>query len=161
MHKNSAMLPPDLSRDQLEALLKRHWPEPAASKPVAVPAPEQIDNLLKATFDVLMTRQFRVGPLPEPDVHFEILLRLRHFIALGQPLKINLGFAPLKNQNAVNYSRADWAEFFALGHLVAWHNKVQKVYPPGLQIQIVFDDAAASPGQWHQHQADETLHAFD
>jgi hypothetical protein len=40
----------------------------------------------------------------------------------------------------VAQSRADWAEFFALCHLVAWHNKVQRIYPPGLQFQIYFDD---------------------
>src|SRR5262249_55985761 len=41
-------------------------------------------------------------------------------------------------------SRADWAEFFALCHLCAWHNKVQAIYPPGLQIKIVFDDSAVA-----------------
>jgi hypothetical protein len=25
-------------------------------------------------------------------------------------------------------------------HLVAWHNKVRRIYPPGLRFQIVFDD---------------------
>ena len=60
MNKNSTMLPPDLSRDQLEALLERHWPKPTASEPIPVPAPEQVDSLVKVTFDVLMTRQFRV-----------------------------------------------------------------------------------------------------
>lgn len=142
MSKNSIMLPPDLSRDQLEALLKRHWTRPSTAQLIPAPSPDQLDGMVKATFDVLMTRQFRVGPLPEPRIHEEILIRIRHFISQGKPIKISLGYAPLKNQNAVNYCRADWAEFFALGHLIAWHNKVQKTYPPGLQIQIVFDDAA-------------------
>ena len=42
--------------------------------------------------------------------------------------------------NAV-YLQADWAEFFALCHLAAWHNKVQAVYPPGLCLRVMFDDA--------------------
>jgi hypothetical protein len=37
--------------------------------------------------------------------------------------------------------RAVWAEFFALCHLIAWHNKVQAIYAPGLSISIVLDDA--------------------
>ena len=62
-------------------------------------------------------------------------------VGRGRPIRVTVGYGPLKNPNAVAYSRADWAEFFALCHLVAWHNKVQAVYPPGLAIQIIFDDS--------------------
>jgi hypothetical protein len=101
---------------------------------------QQIDNYAKAALDVMLTRQYRVGPLPEPVIYQELLDRVRFFVAQGKPITITVGYGPLKNQNAVSYSRADWAEFFALTHLVSWHNKVQKIYPPGLTVQIVFDD---------------------
>jgi hypothetical protein len=51
-----------------------------------------------------------------------------------------VGFGAVKNPNGVAESRADWAEFFALCHLMALHNKVQAVYPPGLSIRLIFDD---------------------
>jgi hypothetical protein len=47
----------------------------------------------------------------------------------------------MKNLHTAPHCRADWAEFFALCHLCTWHNKVATVYPPGLQITIVFDDS--------------------
>jgi hypothetical protein len=70
-----------------------------------------------------------------------LLKRVGRYVRQRRPVKVTLGYGPLKNQHAVPYSRADWAEFFALCHLVAWHNKVRAVYPPGLQVQIVFDDS--------------------
>jgi hypothetical protein len=66
-------------------------------------------------------------------------VRLR--VRKGQPIHVTVGFGPLKNPAAVSHSRADWAEFFALCHLVAWHNKVQRVYPPGLRLQVAFDNS--------------------
>jgi hypothetical protein len=57
----------------------------------------------------------------------------------------------MKNPNTASHNRADWAEFFALCHLAAWHNKVQPIYAPGLKIRIVFDDstlAIANHADW-------------
>jgi hypothetical protein len=88
----------------------------------------------------MLTRQFRVGPLPSPQVYRQLLERVRRCVCRGRPVGITVGYGPLKNQNAISYSRADWAEFFSLCHLVAWHNKVQAIYSPGLAIDIVFDD---------------------
>lgn len=142
MPTSSNTLQPELIRDQITALLHRHWTTPVVGSALpSLPIGEELDKLTRDTFDVMMTRQFRTGPMPEESIQREVLDRIRMFVSQGLPIKITLGYAPLKNQNAVNYSRADWAEFFALGHLVAWHNKVQKVYSPGLRIQIVFDDA--------------------
>jgi putative SOS response-associated peptidase YedK len=70
----------------------------------------------------------------------QFLPPIRRFVRKGKPIRILVGYGPMKNPNAVSYSCADWAEFFAPCHLVAWHNKVQCVYPPGLQVRIVFDD---------------------
>lgn len=121
--------------------ITHHWVKPAPSVPMAAPGSAEAERVARNALDVMLTRQYRVGPLPGPDILEQLLQRVRHFVALGQPIKVMIGYGPLKNPNAVPYSRADWAEFFALGHLVSWHNKVGKVYPPGLRIQIVFDDA--------------------
>src|SRR6202035_3481698 len=91
--------------------------------------------------DAMLTRQFRVGPFPEAPIYGQLLERVRRRVGKNQPIGVTIGYGPLKNQNAVPYSRADWAEFFALGHLAAWHNKVQGIYAPGLRLRIVFDDS--------------------
>src|SRR5207302_2273280 len=98
-------------------------------------------ELARQVLDTMLTRQYRVGPLPPPEVYAHLLKRVRRCVQRGQPIKVTLGYGPLKNQHSVSYSRADWAEFFALCHLVAWHNKVQAIYPPGLRIKICFDDS--------------------
>jgi pyoverdine/dityrosine biosynthesis protein Dit1 len=67
--------------------------------------------------------------------------RIRRHVYHNRPVAVTVGYGPLKNPNSVPESRADWAEFFALCHLVAWHNKVQAIYPPGLTMKIAFDDA--------------------
>src|SRR5262249_58011909 len=103
--------------------------------------PAEIAELSRRALDVILTRPFRVGPLPPALVYDELLERIRRRVSRGRPIYITVGYGPLKNQNAVPYSRADWAELFALTHLAALHNKVQAVYPPGLQFRIVFDDS--------------------
>jgi hypothetical protein len=138
-------------RDQVLGTMHKHWQKPRrADHPAAVPAAE-VDKVARAALDTMLTRQFRVGPLPGPEVYEELLLRVRRKVQKNQPIYVTVGYGPIKNLHAVNYSRADWAEFFALCHLVAWHNKVQAVYAPGLQIRIVFDDttlAMANRAEW-------------
>lgn len=134
-------LPLDTLRARAIEVVRSHWVAPL---PAEAPEPMQagrLDEMARAALDTMLTRQFRVGPLPPPEVHAVLLKRVRKFVRRGRPIKVTLGYGPLKNQHALPYSRADWAEFFALCHLVAWHNKVQAVYPPGLEIQIVFDDS--------------------
>jgi len=137
-------LSPDLSSELLRArvveVVRRHWVQPHATESLAPPAPEQVEPLARTALDTMLTRQFRVGPLPSAEMYEQFLKPVRLFVARGKPIRVTVGYGPLKNPNAVSYSRADWAEFFALCHLVAWHNKVQRVYPPGLQFQIYFDD---------------------
>lgn len=102
---------------------------------------DRVEQVSRVTLDTMLTRQFRVGPLPSPEVYQQLLQRVRSQVSRGRPICVTIGYGPLKNQLGVNYSRADWAELFALCHLTAWHNKVQAVYPPGLKIRIVFDDS--------------------
>jgi len=114
-------------------------------KPEVIPdsppvAPGRVEETACAVLDTMLTRPFRVGPLPAAEVRGQLLQRVRYHVARHQPVNVTVGYGPLKNPNAVAYSRADWAEFFALCHLVAWHNKVQAVYAPGLALHIAFDD---------------------
>jgi hypothetical protein len=104
-------------------------------------SPARVEEVSREALDALLTRPFRVGPLPAPEIYRELLRRVRLRVGRGEPIRISMGYGAHKNPNAVAESRADWAEFFALCHLIAWHNKVQAIYPPGLSIRIVLDDA--------------------
>jgi hypothetical protein len=140
-------LPDELLHTRVTEVIRRHWVRPHAAEPLDLGAPlrsrwpsERIEKLARTALDTLLTRQFRVGPLPSAEMYEQFLSPIRRFVRKGKPIRVLVGYGPLKNPNAVPSSRADWAEFFALCHLVAWNSKVQRVYPPGLQIQIVFDD---------------------
>jgi hypothetical protein len=132
-------MPDDQLRDRVVETLRKHWPSPRPCVPTTIPA-EKVEDRAREILATMLTRQFRVGPLPSPEAQESMLQRVRRCVVKGGPVQVVVGYGPLKNQNAINYSRADWAEFFALGHLVAWHNKVQSVYPPGLSLNIAFDD---------------------
>lgn len=133
-------LAPERLQAQVVETIRRALIKPNIGKSERIP-PDRVDQVAKAALDTMMTRQFRVGPLPPPEVHDQLLQRVRLQVSRGKPICVTIGYGPLKNQLGVNYSRADWAELFALCHLTAWHNKVQAVYAPGLQIRIIFDDS--------------------
>lgn len=133
-------LPVDTLRARVEQSLRDHFEAPRFCAEPARP-PRDVRGAAQCVLDTMLTRQFRVGPLPPQPVHEKLLERICLRVARGQPIKLTVGYSPLKNLNSVPYSRADWSEFFALAHLAAWHNKVQAVYPPGLAIKIVFDDS--------------------
>ena len=130
----------DLRARAIEAV-RAHWKKPRASAAVGPPPAALADRLARAALEAMLTRPFRVGVLPGPEIHDQLLRRVRWSVVRGRPIRVALGFGPMKNPNGAAVSRADWAEFFALCHLIAWHNKVQSVYPPGLAVRIVFDDA--------------------
>jgi hypothetical protein len=127
---------------RVNEVLRRYWTKPAPNvAPYRIPK-NQVDEVARAVLNVLLTRPFRNNKFPETEDYARQLACVRYWVRRGRPIRINVGFAPMKNLNAARSSRADWAEFFALCHLCAWHNKAQAVYPPGLHIKIVFDDAA-------------------
>jgi len=133
-------LPHDELRERVAGIIKKHWVLPRFIEQAAPVPADRVEEVARAALDTMLTRQFRVGPLPAPEIYAQLLERVRRKVQRNLPIYVTVGYGPIKNLNAVNYSRADWAEFFALCHLVAWHNKVQAVYAPGLQIRIVFDD---------------------
>src|SRR5260370_28766352 len=138
-------------RDQVLATVHKHWQKPRRREGLApVPATEG-DRVARAALDTMLTRQFRVGPLPSHEDYEQMLLRVCRKVQRNQPIYVTIGYGPIKNLHAVPYSRADSAEFFALCHLGAWHNKVQAVYAPRLQIRILFDDSTltmANRAEW-------------
>ena len=99
------------------------------------------DKLARTTLAAMLVRKFRVKKLPDPEERELVLARVRHWVRRSQPIRITLGYAPMKNQNAVSYNHCDWAEFLSFCHLAAWNQKIQTVYPPGLTIRLVFDDS--------------------
>ncbi len=128
-------------RARVMKAVHEHWEAPRAGEELGRVPAKEANRLARAALDAMLTRQFRVGALPGPEIHDEFLRRVRRSVGRGRAIPITLGYGPMKNPNGASESRADWAEFFALNHLIKWHNKVQKVYPPGLVIRIVFDDS--------------------
>src|SRR5947209_16156966 len=131
----------EVLRSRAGERLRSHWvlPRPAQAAPRL--AAEDADKTARAVLDAMLTRPFRVGPLPPEEVYEQLLSRVARCVARSRPVSVTIGYGPLKNPLAVAESRAEWAEFFALCHLVHWHNKVQAIYPPGLMLNIAFDDA--------------------
>jgi hypothetical protein len=141
MNRPESLDPSDDSlRNRIGEVIRRHWAQPHPAEPLVSASPQQQEQLARKALDTMLTRQFRVGPLPSAELYEQFLAQVRRCVQAGEPIRVTVGYGPHKNPNAVPQSRADWAEFFALCHLVAWHNKVQHVYPPGLKFQIYFDD---------------------
>jgi hypothetical protein len=134
-------LPSEALRTRVVQTIRTHWVTPRISEQSAPVAPARVEETARKVLDTMLTRQFRVGPLPPPDVYEQLLQRVCRSVRKNRPIAVTVGYGPLKNPNSVADSRADWAEFFALCHLVAWHNKVQAVYAPGLSLSIAFDDS--------------------
>ncbi len=135
----------DLVRADLERLWIKPQPTPARFE---VP-PSEVATLAKATLDVMLVRAFRVTPLPPADEYAQLFARVSHWVERGKPIRVMLGYGPMKNPKTASQTRADWAEFFALAHLASWHNKVCAVYPPGLRIKIIFDDSTIRMANRH------------
>ncbi|HEX4412801.1 MAG TPA: hypothetical protein VH107_04175 [Lacipirellulaceae bacterium] len=121
--------------------IQRRWVRPAAWDPAYRVARDKVSTIAKSALDALLVRDFRVTPYPAAEEYAQLLARVEYWVARSKPIQVRIGYAPLKNPRTVDHTHADWAEFFAICHLAAWHNKVQAVYPPGLQIKIVFDDS--------------------
>ena len=127
--------------DHVQATVEQRWVLPQTPlRDYQIP-PDQVDEVARQVLNAMLARPFRVGRFPADDEYAKLLERVQHWVRRGRPIHIRLGYAPMKNLNAVRHSRADWAEFFALCHLCSWHNKVHAIYPPGLRIKIVFDDS--------------------
>ena len=127
---------------RIEAEIRSRWIElPIIDRQYHTP-PDEVDSVSKAALDAILVRKFRVTKLPDDEERRQLFSRVRYFVRRSRPIQIRLGYAPMKNQNAVTYSHCDWSEFFAFCLLAEWYTKVVSAYPPGLQIKLVFDDAS-------------------
>lgn len=133
--------PQERLHDTVMSEIKRSWTRPLPAPARYARPVEDTTSLANAVLDAMLVRAFRVTPFPPPDEYSVLLSRVQYWVRRGRPIHVMLGYGPLKNPKTVSHTRADWAEFFALGHLAAWHNKVASIYPPGLRIKIVFDDS--------------------
>jgi hypothetical protein len=143
MNPSTALqLDPEVLQFRVNDALRQRWIKPASCIAGYRGSRAEADEIAHAALDAMLTRPFRNCKFPANDDYAKQLRSVRRKVRRGKPLRVNVGYAPMKNLNAARVSRADWAEFFALCHLCEWHNKVQAIYPPGLNIKIVFDDAA-------------------
>ncbi len=133
--------PAPSQRDRVVDAVRQRWLrlEPAVQGYRV--ASQQVEAVTRTALDAMLTRPFRVGPLPGDEEYGQLLHRASHWVRRGEPIRITLGYAPMKNPLAVSRRSVDWAEFFALTHLAAWSDKVRALYPPGLKIKIIFDDS--------------------
>jgi hypothetical protein len=109
-------LPDELLHARVAEVVRRHWVRPHAAEPLDLSAPsrprwpsERIEKLARTVLDTLLTRQFRVGPLPSAEMYEQFLAPIRRFVRKGKPIRILVGYGPLKNPNAVSYSRSTTA----------------------------------------------------
>lgn len=137
----SATAPRDGLAQRAFAEVRHRWIRPTQPAQQFNVAADEAERVATAALDAMLVRDFRVTPYPPDEEYAQLLARVRHWVVRGQPIRIRLGYAPMKNPRTVGHTTADWAEFFAFCHLAAWHNKVCAVYPPGLRIKIVFDDS--------------------
>jgi len=130
-------------KDRVVTEIRNRWLNMSNTELPANPVlSEQHGVVARTALDAMLTRRFRVTKLPDAEEYDLLLDRVTHWVSRNEPIRITLGYAPMKNQNAVDYSHCDWSEFFALCHLAAWNRKVQAVYSPGLTVRLVFDDSS-------------------
>lgn len=105
--------------------------------------PAAVGKTTCEVLDAMVARRFRVGDAPEGETYDELRKRIQRFVERSQPIRITMGYSPIKNLNACSVSRCDWGEAFALCYLATLHNRVQELYPPGLRFRLIFDDTVA------------------
>jgi nucleoside-diphosphate-sugar epimerase len=67
----------DPLRARVEEAVCAHWPAPAPRQPLGPRTPAEVEELSRATLETLLTRQFRVGRMPPPEVNDHLQARLR------------------------------------------------------------------------------------
>jgi hypothetical protein len=161
-------LQPETLRSRVIDSIRQRWikPSPEAdvrrfgSTPGFETPKDHVEAISRSVLNAMLTRPFRNSKFPSEQDYARQLRCVRHWVRRGRPIRVSMGYAPMKNLNAARVSRADWAEFFALCHLCAWHNKAQAIYPPGLKIKIVFDDAAVGlANRPDHHQMDSYINS--
>jgi len=113
--------------------------KPAQAGGFVVP-PGEVERIVARVVDVLTHSRFRRGPKPRGKDREAIERKVRYYVRRSRPVGITLGFGPIKNPNASERNRAEWAEAFAFHQMARLDAAVQEVYPPGLRVRVVCDD---------------------
>src|SRR5208283_1097825 len=74
-----------------------HWEAPRAGEDLGRVSGAEADRLARAALDAMLTRPFRVGVRPGPEIYDELLRRVRRSVDRGRPIPITLGYGPMKN----------------------------------------------------------------
>src|SRR5262252_3248295 len=90
-------LPFDVLRARMTEAVRQHWVPPQPAEPFAPPPGGRLEGVARAALDTMLTRQFRVGPLPPPPVYEQFLAPVRRFVSKGKPIRVTVGYGPLKN----------------------------------------------------------------
>ena len=104
-------------------------------------SPDEVEPTARRVADVMLSRRFRRGLKPSAEAQAAIAGKLRFYVRRSQPVRLAIGYAPLKNLNATERNQAEWAEAFSFHQLARLDAAVQEVYPPGLRIRVACDDA--------------------
>ena len=97
------LISPDLSdeilRCRVQEVLRRHWVRPHAAEPFDLGAltrprspDQQVEQLARTALDTMLTRQYRVGPLPSPEMYEQFLAPIRRFVRNGKRTSIEWMF---------------------------------------------------------------------
>lgn len=78
-----------------------------------------------------------------PDDVAGFLATIQTAMARQTPIACILGHGPLKNPNNTPAPTADWAECFTYGQLLRLNRAIAALYPPGLSVELILDDARA------------------
>jgi len=72
----------DLRARVLKSLYE-HWEAPRAGEGLGRVSAVEADRLARAALDAILTRQFRVGVRPGPEIYGELLRRVRRSVTLA------------------------------------------------------------------------------
>jgi hypothetical protein len=64
-------------------------------------------------------------------------------VTASLPIPVTIVCGPLKNRRLKTSQSPDWAEFFQYVQLTRFHRSILEIYPPGLQVKLLLDDARA------------------
>jgi hypothetical protein len=114
--------------------------QPARAEGFSV-APDEVEPTTRRVAEVLLGSRFCRKPRPTAEIQRVIVGKVRFYVRRAKPVRLTLGFSPLKNLNAVEKNRPEWAEAFSFHQLARLDMAVQQVYPPGLRVRVTCDDA--------------------
>lgn len=85
----------------------------------------------------IATSQTRQGPQPTPESQVALRNVIRHWVELNEPIAV---LVPWGSKKAVNTHELDVAELMGLRQLEALHDRVKRIYQPGVIINVMVEN---------------------